>query len=1093
MSTLGTDNGFACPSAKLLQEWLHGDIELLEAQLSHISKCPGCASAMAQLSDDRGLQLLAEVNSVRFNPRFAHEPELQKVKATLSRLPLDASGLHHPSNNHSEEGGSPLESTQRYARREVVSTPNDSCFLDWPSVESISRRLPPNQFIVDRLLAHGGTGAVYLAYDPRLQREVAIKVLARDSFRDRQRFLREARILADLQHPNIVRVFDFGSLAIEHERVDPSGSIDHSGQLYLVMEYVSGGTLGDLSAEALNFRELAALIATAADGLAAAHAKSLVHRDVKPGNLLIDQEFKILKVGDFGLARLVDVGDSQVTRTGDVLGTPVFMSPEQIVCHESITASSDIYSLGATLYQSITGVAPFQGGSASVLRQVVESSPVAPRWINSAIPADLETICLRAMEYEAKSRYASMGDFAADLRRFANGEPIYARPTTSFKRVFRWVKRNKSLASIVAVCVGLVCLLTVGSLVAASLLYRQAKELEISIDKERSSKQNAEEALKASITAADELLLAVTEETEFLPRAPGSQEVTRKLLLKAKDYFRKFLDANSDNPALKVQLARAHSGLATVAIRAGDKAAMEQETEAALALIASVPDDAISPEERASLQSDTMLAFANYLIESGEPKRAIPMLEEAIGLCKRVVDQGSAPSRELRGSYALSIFGLANAFHWIGKNEEATPLLNSAKEKLLKLNLEVPDNHSYLRSAAACDMTLATIALNQNQAAVGKSHLQDALALLQQIREEDAIALRIRELKVKVLTNLALADRRMGQNEEAKSGYETAIAESRRLIELEPSVLSHQWNLVVASLNSGGPDMELGNLETLVERWQSTVPVLDHLISSEPENQRYQQVKAMLQSNIAIILRDMGKLEEAIEPLQAATVILLEQAKRVEYSPSAYLPVALNHYELASTWIQLGRLPDAGVALDESEMVVKEILEKESTFIPALGHWLDLMHSRMSLLKQLDPTNFSKRNHLAEEALKLAKDLSTNNPDVAEYQIELPRAMIDQAEVWSDSGSFSDSIRTVQESRRLINILQESQKSLSPDVRVILKNAFLVEAKTLLNANPQSKERDASIRELLTEAESRGAKEGDLTVILSQLVDEEQK
>jgi tetratricopeptide (TPR) repeat protein len=447
----------------------------------------------------------------------------------------------------------------------------------------------------------------------------------------------------------------------------------------------------------------------------------------------------------------------------------------------------------------------------------------------------------------------------------------------------------------------------------------------------------------------------------------------------------------------------------------------------------------------------------------------------------------------LRGSYALSIFGLANAFHWIGKNEEATPLLNSAKEKLLKLNLEVPDNHSYLRSAAACDMTLATIALNQNQAAVGKSHLQDALALLQQIREEDAIALRIRELKVKVLTNLALADRRMGQNEEAKSGYETAIAESRRLIELEPSVLSHQWNLVVASLNSGGPDMELGNLETLVERWQSTVPVLDHLISSEPENQRYQQVKAMLQSNIAIILRDMGKLEEAIEPLQAATVILLEQAKRVEYSPSAYLPVALNHYELASTWIQLGRLPDAGVALDESEMVVKEILEKESTFIPALGHWLDLMHSRMSLLKQLDPTNFSKRNHLAEEALKLAKDLSTNNPDVAEYQIELPRAMIDQAEVWSDSGSFSDSIRTVQESRRLINILQESQKSLSPDVRVILKNAFLVEAKTLLNANPQSKERDASIRELLTEAESRGAKEGDLTVILSQLVDEEQK
>lgn len=1084
MSTQETQDAFDCPSAKLLQEWLDGDSELTENQLSHLSKCARCSNTMAQLSEDRGLQFLAEVNSVNYNPQFAQEPEFKKLRESLFQLPMAEIGmdqapkidLHHVS-----------------TQGELDATPKSSNSIDWPSVDSINLRLPNHQYMVDRLIAHGGNGAVYLAYDPRLQREVAIKVLARDSFRDRQRFLREARILADLQHPNIVRVFDFGSLANEHERLDASSSNEPNGQLYLVMEYVSGGTLGALSSEALNFRELASLIATAADGLAAAHAKSLVHRDVKPGNLLIDQELKILKVGDFGLARLVDVGETQVTRTGDVLGTPVFMSPEQIASHENVTAAADIYSLGATLYQCITGVPPFQGGSASVLRQVVESSPVAPRWINSAIPTDLETICLHAMEYEAKSRYTTMTDFAADLRRFASGEPIYARPTTPFKRAVRWIKRNKSLASIVAVCIGLVCLLTVGSLVAASLLYHQAKELEISFDKERSSKRDAEKALKASITAADELLLAVTEETEFLPRAPGSQEVTRKLLLKAKDYFRRFLDTNSENPTLKVQLARAHSGLATVAIRVGDTTAIEHETEAALTLLASIPDDAMSSEERASLQSNTLLAFANYLIESGEPKRAIPKLEEAIGLCKRVVDRGSVPSRDLRDSYALSIFGLANAFHWIGKNEEATPLLISAKEKLLELHSEVPDNHSYLRSAAACDMTLATIALNQNQAVIGKSHLQDALGLLQQIREEDAISLRIRELKIKILTNLALADRRMGQNEKAKSGYEAAIAESRRLIELEPSVLSHQWNLVVASLNSGGPDMELGNLEALVERWQSTVPVLDHLISSEPENQRYQQVKAMLQSNIAIILRDMGKLEEAIAPLQTATAILLEQAKRVEYSPSAYLPVALNHYELASTWIQLDRLQEAGVALDESEIVVKAILEKESTFTPALGHWLDLLHSQLLLQKQLDPTNFAKRNQLAEEALKLAKDLTASNPDVAEYQIELPRAMIDQAEVWSDSENFVESIRTLQEARRLMKPFQDSQKTLSPDARVILKNAFLLEAKTLWKANPQSKERDDSIRQLLSEAEANGANEKELSAFLSQLGDVERQ
>lgn len=130
---------------------------------------------------------------------------------------------------------------------------------------------------------------------------------------------------------------------------------------------------------------------------------------------------------------------------------------------------------------------------------------------------------------------------------------------------------------------------------------------------------------------------------------------------------------------------------------------------------------------------------------------------------------------------------------------------------------------------------------------------------------------------------------------------------------------------------------------------------------------------------------------------------------------------------------------------------------------------------------------------MAEEALKLAKDLTASNPDVAEYQIELPRAMIDQAEVWSDSENFVESIRTLQEARRLMKPFQDSQKTLSPDARVILKNAYLVEAKTFWKANPQSKERDDSIRQLLSEAEANGANEKELSAFLSQLGDVERK
>ncbi len=150
---------------------------------------------------------------------------------------------------------------------------------------------------------------------------------------------------------------------------------------------------------------------------------------------------------------------------------------------------------------------------------------------------------------------------------------------------------------------------------------------------------------------------------------------------------------------------------------------------------------------------------------------------------------------------------------------------------------------------------MATIALDQGQAADSKPYLESALELLRQVSEEDSIALRIREMKIKVLTNLALAERRMGHNLEAKANYELAMAESRRLIELEPQVPSHQWNLVVAAMNSGGPEMELGNLEPLVERWQATLPSSRGLFKGIPVtnviNKSKPCCRAILQSSCA--------------------------------------------------------------------------------------------------------------------------------------------------------------------------------------------------------------------------------------------------
>jgi tetratricopeptide (TPR) repeat protein len=380
-------------------------------------------------------------------------------------------------------------------------------------------------------------------------------------------------------------------------------------------------------------------------------------------------------------------------------------------------------------------------------------------------------------------------------------------------------------------------------------------------------------------------------------------------------------------------------------------------------------------------------------------------------------------------------------------------------------------------------MTLATIALNQNQAAIGKIHLLDALSLLNQVNEKDAMALRIREMKIKALTNLALAERRMGNNQQAKLGYESAIAESRHLMELEPRVPSHSWNLVVASLNSGGPDMELGNLEDLVQRWQQTVPVLDTLIKGEPENQRYVQVKAMLQSNIAIVLRDMGKLEEAIAPLNEATAILLEQAKRVEYSPSAYLPVALNHYEIATTWTRLSQFEKAADALDQSDKIVAEILERESTFSPARGHQVDSIHARIGLLSKQGVSTLAQRQQIALQGIQAATELTASNPEVVENQIKLCRAKLDLAEVYLDAGRHSESIPLVQESQKQLIDLQGNQNPSPPDVTTLLRNAYLIEAQATLKGITESDEREELVQNLIEKAKAHGASDEEIARI----------
>jgi eukaryotic-like serine/threonine-protein kinase len=272
-----------------------------------------------------------------------------------------------------------------------------------------------DRYEVGRLLGAGGMAEVFEGRDRLLARRVAIKVLQAQFARDPSfliRFKREAQAAASLSHPNIVGVYDTGS---------------EDGTHFIVMEYVDGRTLKDvIRAEGPLYPERAAEIcADVCSALVAAHARGLIHRDIKPGNVMLTPDGKV-KVMDFGIARATT--SETITQTAAVVGTAQYISPEQAQ-GQAVDYRSDLYSLGCCLYEMLTGTVPFTGATpVAIAYRHVREDPTPPRMLNADVPAPLEAICLKAMAKLPDNRYQTAAEFQSDLERFRNGQPVQATP-----------------------------------------------------------------------------------------------------------------------------------------------------------------------------------------------------------------------------------------------------------------------------------------------------------------------------------------------------------------------------------------------------------------------------------------------------------------------------------------------------------------------------------------------------------------------------------------------------------------------------------------------------------------------------------------
>jgi eukaryotic-like serine/threonine-protein kinase len=417
---------------------------------------------------------------------------------------------------------------------------------------------PIGDFRIIKEIGRGGMGIVYEAVQRSLGRSVALKVLpfaAAMDDRHRKRFLLEAQAAAQLHHNHIVPVFAVGcERGTHYYAMQLIHGHPVSAKLFDDLSNAVGTSSIDRSANNSSQRivrdrnrNIATIVAQAADGLDYAHSCGVVHRDVKPGNLLLDLSGK-LWITDFGLAYVAS--NDQLTQTGDLLGTMRYMSPEQASGHRSvIDHRTDIYSLGATLYELLVKQPVFIGSDRqTLLNQILNEDPIPPRQIDRTIPIELETIALKALQHSAADRYASAQEMADDLRRYLIDIPIRAKRPTVVDKARKWMRRHPSmvLASVFAMFAALILL------AAVTLLVTHQKSLTTeALYREQRRASQAERRLSIAQSAADEMIRMGEEE---LSKSPMESALRQRLLSSALVYYKALIEETSDNSSLQADL-----------------------------------------------------------------------------------------------------------------------------------------------------------------------------------------------------------------------------------------------------------------------------------------------------------------------------------------------------------------------------------------------------------------------------------------------------------------------------------------------------------------------------------------------------------
>jgi serine/threonine protein kinase/tetratricopeptide (TPR) repeat protein len=761
-----------------------------------------------------------------------------------------------------------------------------------------------------RELGRGGMGVVYLARQLKPHRLVALKMILAGSHaapEQLERFRLEAEVVARLQHPNIVQIHEVG---------------EQEGLPFFSLEYVEGLSLPQLLAGTPQpAREAARLVYTLARAVDYAHQRGVVHRDLKPANILLqetitrpsregDQEqgsqgeegvdraplsSLIPKIADFGLAKRLDIESGQ-TRSGDIMGTPSYMAPEQASGQiHAVGPPVDIYALGAALYEMLTGRPPFKAETpAETIRQVVTEEPVRPTRLQRKVPYDIETICLQCLQKEPARRYVTAAALADDLERFINGQPIKARPTPWWEQGFKWAKRRPSLAGLVAVTI-----LAALALLGGGLWYNA--HLQAALADARQQRDKARERYQIAREAIQDFHTRVSESPELTGK--GTERLRTRLLETALPLYERLVQEEGGGD-VEAERARAYGQLGRLYTETGHNDQAEIAYKQALLIFQPLakahPDALQNRREFAHAYNQLAVLYRS----TGRTDWAQQTYEKALEILKELTArQPDSPEDQI--AVAGVDMNLGELYALNGRQELAERALKDCLAILEPRSGDRPEVQTLLAKA---HNALGVVYLNSNRIELAVKPFERALVL------NKGLAKKTPAVQTEVVSSYTLMGRVYRKTRRyilAEDCYGKASALCKELAAEHPTIIRYRGLLAQIYLQLGDLFFETQRNERAKNAYLQALEIEESLTAANPEMLELAVQKACTCANLASLWERTGRSREALESYDKSTAAFEAVLKREPRHTDAHRGLVETYADRAMLASRLGRQEEA--------------------------------------------------------------------------------------------------------------------------------------------------------------------------------------